>query len=156
MLFFNHPLPCPDAPERAAKHAIGMRDAVAGLGATWRKRGHSLGFGVGIAGGYATIGTIGFEQRLEYGAIGPATNLAARLCGEAKDRQILIAPRVLAKIEGLIEVEALGEFVLKGFHRPVLAHNVLSLRQDAALPVLSAVDGVTSVATTSVVSTPTR
>jgi adenylate cyclase len=156
MVLFNAPMPVVNHELRAVHMAIAMREALTMLSATWRKRGHSLGFGVGIAGGYATIGTIGFEQRLDYGAIGPATNLAARLCGEAKDRQILIAPRVLAKIEGLIEVEALGEFVLKGFHRPVLAHNVLSLRQDAALPVLTAVDGVTSVATTSVVSTPTR
>ena len=156
MVLFNAPMPVVNHELRAVHMAIAMREALTLLSATWRKRGHSLGFGVGIAGGYATIGTIGFEQRLDYGAIGPATNLAARLCGEAKDRQILIAPRVLAKIEGLIEVEALGEFVLKGFHRPVLAHNVLSLRQDAALPVLTAVDGVTSVATTSVVSTPTR
>jgi class 3 adenylate cyclase len=119
--------------------AIAMREALTKLSASWRKRGHSLGFGVGIAGGYATIGTIGFEQRLDYGAIGPATNLAARLCGEAKDMQILIAPRVLAKIEEQIDVEALGEFMLKGFHRPISAHNVLALRQDA-------MDGVTSAA----------
>ena len=110
--------------------ALFMREALTVLSAGWRKRGHALGFGVGIAGGYATIGTIGFEQRLDYGAIGPATNLAARLCGEAKDKQILIATRILAKVEGHIEVEALGEFTLKGFHRPVPAYNVLALRQE--------------------------
>src|SRR5262245_14871637 len=75
---------------------------------------------------------IGFEQRLDYGAIGPATNLAARLCGEAKDRQIVIAPRILAKIEAHIEIEDLGEFTLKGFHRAIPAYNVLSLRQQGA------------------------
>ncbi|HVE49930.1 MAG TPA: adenylate/guanylate cyclase domain-containing protein [Casimicrobiaceae bacterium] len=91
-----------------------------GLSSNWRKRGHELGFGVGIASGYATIGTIGFEHRLDYGAIGLAPNMAARLCGEAKDMQILIAPRVFAKVESRIEVEPVGELVLKGFHRPIL------------------------------------
>ena len=100
---------------------------MAALSAGWRKRGYALGFGVGIAGGYATIGTIGFEQRLDYGAIGTATNLAARLCGEAKDRQILIAPRVFAKIEAQIDAESVGELLLKGFQRPVPAYNVLGL-----------------------------
>src|SRR5262245_33771218 len=85
---------------------------------------------------------IGFEQRLDYGAIGPATNLAARLCGEAKDRQVLIAPRILAKIEAHIEVEDLGEFALKGFHRPIPAYNVLTLRQQSSQETaLTAVDG---------------
>lgn len=135
MVLFNAPMPVENHELRAVHMAIAMREALTKLSASWRKRGHSLGFGVGIAGGYATIGTIGFEQRLDYGAIGPATNLAARLCGEAKDRQILIAPRVLAKIEEHVDVEALGEFMLKGFHRPVLAYNVTALRQDV-------VDGV--------------
>jgi class 3 adenylate cyclase len=114
MVLFNTPMPVENHELRAVHMAIAMRDALTLLSAIWRKRGHSLGFGVGIAGGYATIGTIGFEQRLDYGAIGPATNLAARLCGEAKDRQIIIAPRVLAKIEGQVEVGALGELSLKG------------------------------------------
>src|SRR5215467_6316674 len=147
MILFNAPVPVENHELRAVHMAITMRDALTLLSATWRKRGHLLGFGVGIAGGYATIGTIGFEQRLDYGAIGPATNLAARLCGEAKDRQILIAPRVLAKIEGLVEVEALGEFMLKGFHRAVPAYNVLSLSQEAPTqPILANEDGAASVA----------
>jgi class 3 adenylate cyclase len=121
--------------------AIAMRGVLTLLSATWRKRGHLLGFGVGN-------GTIGFEQRLDYSAIGPATNLAARLCGEAKNRQIIIAPRVLAKIEGQIDVEPLGELILKGFHRPVVAYNVLSIRQDALTqPVSTGIDAVASVAT---------
>ena len=144
MVLFNAPMPVENHELRAVHMAIAMRDALTLLSATWRKRGHLLGFGVGIAGGYATIGTIGFEQRLDYGAIGPATNLAARLCGEAKDRQILIAPRVLAKIEGQIEVEPLGEFLLKGFHRPIPAYNVLSLRQVA--PVQSVMAAAESLA----------
>jgi class 3 adenylate cyclase/PAS domain-containing protein len=130
MVLFNAPVPVENHELRAVHMAVAMRESLTVLSAGWRKRGHALGFGVGIAGGYATIGTIGFEQRLDYGAIGPATNLAARLCGEAKDRQILIASRILAKIEAHIDVEALGEFTLKGFHRPTPAYNVLGLRQD--------------------------
>jgi class 3 adenylate cyclase/PAS domain-containing protein len=142
MVLFNAPMPIEDHELRAVHMALVMRDSLTVLSAGWRKRGHALGFGVGIAGGYATIGTIGFEQRLDYGAIGPATNLAARLCGEAKDRQVLIAPRIMAKIEGHIEVEALGEFTLKGFHRPIPAYNVLALRQDGLNHAsLTAVDG---------------
>jgi class 3 adenylate cyclase len=157
MVLFNAPMPVENHELRAVHMAITMRDALTLLSATWRKRGHLLGFGVGIAGGYATIGTIGFEQRLDYGAIGPATNLAARLCGEAKDRQILIAPRVLAKIEGLVEVEALGEFMLKGFHRAVPAYNVLSLSQEApSQPILANEDGAASIALPSVTSTQAR
>jgi adenylate cyclase len=111
--------------------AVVMRDSVAVLSRGWKKRGYTLGFGVGIAGGYATIGTIGFEGRLDYGAIGTVTNLAARLCGEAKDDQILISPRVFSKLEPHIEAEAVGDLSLKGFHRPVFAHNVLGVRPGA-------------------------
>jgi class 3 adenylate cyclase len=87
---------------------------------------------VGVAGGYATIGTIGFEGRLDYGAIGTVTNLAARLCGEAGDGQILISPRIYSKVEAHVEAEVIGELSLKGFHRPVLAHNVVKMREAAA------------------------
>jgi class 3 adenylate cyclase len=143
MVLFNAPMPVENHELRAVHMAVAMRESLTVLSAGWRKRGHALGFGVGIAGGYATIGTIGFEQRLDYGAIGPATNLAARLCGEAKDRQILIAPRILAKIEAHIDVEALGEFTLKGFHRPVSAYNVLAVRREGLnQAALTAVDGV--------------
>ena len=105
-----------------------MRDSMTVLARGWTKRGHALGFGVGIAGGYATIGTIGFEGRLDYGAIGTVTNLAARLCGEAGDGQILISPRIFSKTELLIDAGSVGELALKGFQRPVLAHNVVGLR----------------------------
>jgi class 3 adenylate cyclase len=105
-----------------------MRDSVTTLARGWKKRGYALGFGVGIAGGYATIGTIGFEGRLDYGAIGTVTNLAARLCGEANDGQVLISPRIFSKVEAQIEVEAVGELSLKGFQRPVFAHNVVGVR----------------------------
>ena len=99
MILFNAPVPVENHELQAIRMALAMRESLTALSAGWRKRGHALGFGVGIAGGYATIGTIGFEQRLDYGAIGPACNLAARLCGEAKDTQILIAQRVFAKVE---------------------------------------------------------
>jgi class 3 adenylate cyclase/PAS domain-containing protein len=130
MILFNDPVPVEDHELQAIRMALLMRASMSALAKTWKKRGFALGFGVGIAGGYATIGTIGFEGRLEYGAIGTVTNLAARLCGEAKEDQILISPRILAKVEEHIEVEPVGELSLKGFHRPVLAHNVLRVRPD--------------------------
>jgi len=128
MIFFNDPLPIPDAPERAVRMAVAMRDRVDELLVTWRRRGYELDFGVGIAQGYATIGAIGFEGRMDYGAIGTVTNMAARLCGEAKPRQILIHQRVLGAAEALVEVEELGGLTLKGFTRPVPAFNVLRLK----------------------------
>ena len=128
MILFNDPVPVDSHELQAIRMALVMRDSVAALSRGWRKRGYALGFGVGIAGGYATIGTIGFEGRLDYGAIGTVTNLAARLCGEASDGQILISPRIFSKVEAHIEAEAVGELALKGFHRPVFAHNVLGAR----------------------------
>jgi class 3 adenylate cyclase/PAS domain-containing protein len=127
MVLFNAPMPVENHELQAIRMALAMRESLTALSLSWRKRGHELGFGAGIAGGYVTIGTIGFEQRLDYGAIGPACNLAARLCGEAKDTQILIAPRVLSKVEAQIEVEPVGDLVLKGFQRPVPAHNILGI-----------------------------
>jgi class 3 adenylate cyclase/PAS domain-containing protein len=132
MILFNDPVPVPDHELQAISMAIEMRQSVGALVRAWKKRGHALGFGVGIAGGYATIGTIGFEGRLDYGAIGAVTNLAARLCGEAKHDQILISPRIFSKVEERVEVEAIGELALKGFQRPVFAHNVLGLRTHGA------------------------
>jgi class 3 adenylate cyclase len=108
--------------------ATAMRDRVAELGSTWRKRGFELDLGVGIAQGYATIGAIGFEGRWDYGAIGTVTNLAARLCGEAKPGQVLISQRLLGAIEDIVEPEPVGELSLKGFHRPVSAFNIVRLR----------------------------
>jgi len=129
MIFFNDPVPVPDAAERAVRMATGMRAQVDELLAKWRRSGHELDFGVGIAQGYATIGAIGFEGRMDYGAIGTVTNMAARLCGEAKPRQILIERRVLGAVEALIEVEELGNLTLKGLSRPVPAFNVLALKE---------------------------
>jgi class 3 adenylate cyclase/PAS domain-containing protein len=132
MILFNDPVPVENHELQAIRMTLIMRDAVGTLARGWRKRGFALGFGVGVAGGYATIGTIGFEGRLDYGAIGTVTNLAARLCGEAGDGQILISPRIYSKVEAHVEAEVIGELSLKGFHRPVLAHNVVKMREAAA------------------------
>jgi class 3 adenylate cyclase len=132
MILFNDPVPVENHELQAVRMAVVMRASVAALARGWKKRGYALGFGVGIAGGYATIGTIGFEGRLDYGAIGTVTNLAARLCGEATDGQILISPRIHSKVETSIDAEPIGELSLKGFHRPIFAHNVLGVRPDAA------------------------
>ncbi|HSD50643.1 MAG TPA: response regulator [Candidatus Methylomirabilis sp.] len=128
MVFFNDPLPCPDPAARAVRMAVAMRARVEELAGAWRKRGHQLGFGVGIALGYATLGKIGFEGRFDYGAIGTVTNLAARLCSEAQGGQILISQRVYTAVEEWLEAEPVGEFTLKGLHRPVAVYNVLRLK----------------------------
>ena len=128
MILFNDPMPVDEHEMQAIRMALRMRDSMAVLARGWKKRGYALGFGVGIAGGYATIGTIGFEGRLDYGAIGTVTNLAARLCGEAADGQILVSPRIFSKTELLVDAAASRRTRLKGFQRPVLAHNVFGLR----------------------------
>jgi len=128
MVFFNDPLPCPDPAQRAVRMAVAMRERAAELTRTWRKSGHQLDFGVGVAMGYATLGRIGFEGRFDYGAIGTVTNLAFRLCGEAKGGQILISQRVYAAAEELVEAEPVCEVALKGFHRPVPTYNILRLK----------------------------
>ncbi len=127
MVFFNDPVEVPDPAPRAIRMAIAMRDQSAGLAARWQKRGWDLALGVGIAQGYATIGAIGFEGRVDYGAIGTVTNLAARLCGEAGGGQILISARVAAAVEGMIDAESVGPLTLKGLARPVPAWRVRGL-----------------------------
>jgi adenylate cyclase len=106
--------------------AIEMRDKVEELSQHWGRQGYSLGFGIGIAAGYATLGQIGFEHRREYSAIGGVTNLASRLCDEARPGQILIAQRALSTIEGSVKVSHVGDLNLKGFNRPIAAYDVLS------------------------------
>ena len=128
MVFFNDPVPVPNAAERTLRMALAMRERVGELIVSWRKMGYELELGVGIAQGYATIGAIGYEGRWDYGAIGTVTNLAARLCGEAKPGQILVSKRVLAATDGLFELESVGELTLKGLHRPVTAYNVLGAK----------------------------
>jgi len=128
MVLFNDPLPCPDPCARAVKMAVEMRGRVQELTTKWKKYGHDLGFGMGIAHGYATLGRVSSEGRLDYTAIGRVVNLAARLCGEAKSGQILIDGKVLAAVESLAELEEIGEISLRGVQRPILTHNVLGLR----------------------------
>jgi adenylate cyclase len=128
MIFFNDPAPVPNPVERAIRMAVAMRDRVTGLSADWRKRGYDLALGVGIALGYATIGAIGFEGRLDYDAIGTVTNLAARLCGEAKSGQILVSSRVATAAEELVDVEEVGTLSLKGLLKPVPTFNVSALK----------------------------
>ncbi|HYB57795.1 MAG TPA: response regulator [Alphaproteobacteria bacterium] len=128
MVLFNDPLPCPDPSLRAVRMAVEMRARIAELSAKWRKRGHELGFGVGIAQGYATLGRIGFEERFEYAAIGTVVNVAARLCGEARSGQILVDGKVHTAIESLGGTEPVGELVLKGIHRAVPTFNVVEMR----------------------------
>jgi adenylate cyclase len=128
MIFFNDPVPVPNAAERTVRMALAMRRRVAEMIGSWRSMGYELGLGIGIAQGYATIGAIGYEGRWDYGAIGTVTNLAARLCGEAKPGQILVSKRLLAATGELFEVESVGELTLKGLHRPVTAYNVIGAR----------------------------
>ena len=128
MIFFNDPVLVPNPAERAVRMTLVMRDRVATLIGRWRKRGYELDLGVGIAQGYATIGAIGFEGRWDYGAIGTVTNLAARLCGEAKPGQILVSSRVAGEVEDLVDTEEVGALTLKGLARPVPAFNVLRLK----------------------------
>ena len=128
MVFFNDPIPCADHAEKAARMALAMQAKVAELRSEWLKKGYELDLGIGMAAGYATLGNIGFEGRMDYGAIGNVTNLAARLCSEAKARQILTNQRTLSKIENLVEYEPLEEMQLKGVSRPVAAFNIVQLK----------------------------
>ena len=129
MILFNAPIQFADHTKRAVKMAVEMRDTIGALTQKWRNRGHSLGFGVGIALGYATLGQIGFEQRLEYAAIGSVTNLASRLCDEAKAGQIVVSQRVYGMVEQWAEGVSLDALHLKGFNHPVLAVEILRWRE---------------------------
>ena len=131
MVFFNDPVPCPDPAERAVKMAVAMREEAGKLITTWRRDGCELGFGAGIAQGYATLGQIGFSERSGYTAIGTVCNLAARLCAEAKDGQILISSRVARAVEAVARLEDLGNLELKGLRRPVAAFNVVQSTSSA-------------------------
>ena len=128
MAVFNDPVPVENSALQAVLMALEMRDAIRALTETWHRWGHDIGFGIGIAHGFATLGTIGFEGRFDYAAIGTVSNVASRLCDEAKPGQILISPRVLTKVENAVNVESVGEFELKGIRRPLAAYNVLSAR----------------------------
>ncbi len=134
MVFFNDPLPCPDPEMRAIRMAVAMQRRMNELSGAWRRRGHELDSGVGIAQGYATLGKIGFEGRFDYGAIGVVTHLASSLCNEARAGQILITQRLYAAVEDLVEAEPLGDLNLKGFLKPVSVYNVLRLKEADAAP----------------------
>ena len=126
MVVFNDPIPVDNPALQAVRMAVDMRAAIGALTEKWRRLGHEIGFGIGVAHGFATLGTIGFEGRFDYAAIGTVSNVASRLCDEAKPGQILISPRVLMAVEDAISVEPVGEFKLKGISRPLKAYNVLS------------------------------
>ena len=134
MILFNAPIKLPDHTKRAVQMAVEMRDTIGELTERWRNRGHSLGFGVGIALGYATLGQIGFEQRLEYAAIGSVTNLASRLCDEAKAGQIVVSRRVYGMVEQWVDGKALDDLQLKGFNHPILAAEILRWREEGQQP----------------------
>ena len=128
MIFFNDPIVVPNPAERALRMAAAMRDRVNEMSIGWRKHGYDLLLGIGIAQGYATIGAIGFEGRVDYGAVGTVTNLAARLCGEAKGGQLLTNRKTLSEFEHLVEAEPIGELQLKGFAKPISAFSITALR----------------------------
>jgi class 3 adenylate cyclase len=128
MVYFNDPLPCPNPAERAVALAVAMRDAVTALAQTWRRHDYQLGFGIGIAQGYATLGQIGFEGRFDYSAIGTVINTAARLCDAAKDGQILVTSRIAAAVAEVADVMAIGPLALKGLSRPLAVCNVEALK----------------------------
>ena len=127
MVIFGDPIPCPDPCERAVQMAVAMRGRLSELSSKWQRERHELGFGVGIAYGYATLGAIGFEGRSEYTAIGTVVNLAARLCAEARDGQILIDSKVRAALDRRATAEPVGELTLKGLRRPIAAYNVIEM-----------------------------
>jgi len=128
MVVFNDPVPVDNPALQAVLMAIDMRAAIGALIEKWRRLGHDIGFGIGIAHGFATLGTIGFEGRFDYAAIGTVSNVASRLCDEAKPGQILISPRVLMAVDKDITVEQVGDFALKGIRRPMTAYNVLAAK----------------------------
>jgi adenylate cyclase len=130
MIIFNDPIPVSNPALQAVQMALEMRRAIDALTDKWRQLGHEIGFGIGIAHGYATLGTIGFEGRFDYAAIGTVSNVASRLCDEAKPGQILISRRVLMAVKDAVTIEPVGEFELKGIRRPIAAYNVLA----ASLP----------------------
>jgi len=129
MVFFNDPMPCADAPLRAIRMAVAMRARIRELAESWVRRGHDLGFAIGVAQGFATLGRIGFEGRLDYAAIGSVTNLAARLCAEAEPWQILVTQRVISSADGIAVCNDVGDLTLRGFSRPIRAFDVKGLDQ---------------------------
>jgi class 3 adenylate cyclase len=132
MIFFNDPVVVANPAERALRMALAMRDRVNELRLSWTRQGYELSLGIGM--GFATLGAIGFEGRIDYGALGTVTSLAARLCGEAREGQILTNRKTLTEFEQMVEAEPVGELRLKGFAKPVLALNIKALTSPVANP----------------------
>ncbi|MGH8562038.1 MAG: adenylate/guanylate cyclase domain-containing protein, partial [Nevskiales bacterium] len=128
MVYFNAPLEIDDPEGSAMRMAFELRDQFEKLCQEWRRRGHSLGIGIGMASGYATVGAVGFEGRRDYAAIGTVTNLAARLCSQAEHGRILVSQRLFTKIEGLVEAENLGEREVKGMPKPIAVYSLTQLK----------------------------
>jgi adenylate cyclase len=128
IVYFNDPLPCPNPAERAVRLSVAMRAAVAAISETWRRRDYEIGFGIGIAQGFATLGQIGVEGRFDYSAIGTVINTAARLCEAAKDGQILVTSRVAAAVGETAEVRDIGTLTIRGLKRPLAVSNVEGVR----------------------------
>jgi class 3 adenylate cyclase/CheY-like chemotaxis protein len=128
LVLFNDPLPCAEPEAQAVRLAVAMREQMRRLSARWHQGGYELGFGVGVAAGYSTLGRIGFEGRFHYGAIGSTLNLASRLCDEARDGQVLINARARAALAARVEAEPVDDLELKGFSRPIRAFTVSSVR----------------------------
>ena len=133
MLIFNDPQPLPDPAYSAVSMAVELRDEVEGLAEAWAKLGYNLGCGIGIAQGFATIGTIGFPGRQDYGVVGAVNNLAARLCARAEAGSVLVSKRVYARVEGRVVAEPVDPLVLKGFQAPIPAYSVLSMKRQEEL-----------------------
>ncbi len=129
MVFFNDPLPCPNPSEAAVRLAVAMREATAELVRGWSLLGHGLGFGVGVAFGFATLGEVGFDGRYDYTVVGNVANLAARLCDEAAPGEILVSGRVRLAVEQVALTEPVGDVALRGFQRPVAVHRVRGLKE---------------------------
>jgi adenylate cyclase len=128
VIIFNDPIACENHAEKAVRMALEMRDRVKELRAAWRKKGYDLDLGVGLAAGYATLGTMGFEGRMDYGTVGNLPNLAARMCAEAKGGQILTDQKTMSRLEEAFAMEAIQELNLKGINRPVAAFNILGAK----------------------------
>jgi adenylate cyclase len=141
LVLFNDPLPQRDHTQRAVMMSLKMRECIQILAECWRKRGHDLGFGVSVARGHATLGSVGFEHRLEYSVIGTIPNLACRLCSEAKSGQILLTQRVFACLRDTSEAVLIGKLHLKGFHKPVTAFELVSSRWASDETTCAAIDG---------------
>jgi adenylate cyclase len=119
MLLVNAPVACDNPANHAVRLAIDLQVAVQSVAGKWCAAGHAIGFGVGIAMGMATVGTVGYEGRLDYTALGNVVNLASRLCGLAKDAQILTDPVVAERVRDTIPLVSVGKQIIKGYDQPL-------------------------------------